>query len=86
MFNILAIGAIVAGIVAIAAHIPQATHLIRVKDSSGISVPAWLTWFLCNLVLFIYAFSIKNTPYIIVYGLSCLANLIIIILALKYKK
>lgn len=85
MVNVLAIGAVIAGIVAIAAYIPQVAHLIKVKDSKGISVVAWLTWFFCNSLLLIYAISIKDIPYIIVQSLSCLANLTIIFLTVKYK-
>ncbi|MCX6718024.1 MAG: PQ-loop domain-containing transporter [Candidatus Staskawiczbacteria bacterium] len=86
MFNIFAIGAIVAGIIAIVAYIPQVKHLVTVKDSKGISVLAWLVWLLCNSLLLAYAISIVNIPYMIADGLSCLANLTIIILAIKYKK
>jgi len=85
MINILAIGATIAGVVAILAYVPQVAHLIKVKDSKGISFVAWLTWFLCNFILLIYAVSIKNIPYVIVYFLSCLANLTIIFLTAKYK-
>ena len=85
MINILAVGAVTAGIVAIIAYVPQVTHLIKVKDSKGISVLAWIVWFLCNFMLLIYAISIKDIPYIIVQTLSCFANLSIIMLSIKYK-
>jgi len=85
MINILAIGAVTAGVVAIIAYVPQVAHLIKVKDSKGISVVAWSTWFFCNFLLLIYAVSIKDIPYIIVESLSCLANLTIIFLTIKYK-
>ncbi len=85
MFNILAFGAVVAGIIGIAAYIPQVWHLIKVKNSEGISLVAWFSWLLGNLLLLAYAISINNVPYIIDYILFCIANSTIIILTLKYK-
>jgi len=84
--DILAIGAVVAGVIGIAAYIPQFLHLVRVKDSSGISLIAWFSWLSGNILLLAYAISIKNTPYIIDYVAFCIANLTIIILTFKYKK
>jgi MtN3 and saliva related transmembrane protein len=86
MINILAVGAVVGGIIGIIAYIPQGLHLIKVKDSAGISLFAWFSWLLGNLLLLIYAISIKNVPYIIDYSLFCIANMTIIILTFKYKK
>jgi len=85
MIDILAIGAIVAGFIGIAAYIPQVLHLVRIKDSAGISLFAWFSWLLGNLLLLAYSISLKNIPYIIDYGLFCIANTTIIILTLKYK-
>ena len=85
MIDIFAIGAIVAGVIAIVAYVPQVKHLVEVKDSKGISVLAWSTWLLCNALLLAYAISIKNIPYLVADGLSCLANLTIIVLTIKYK-
>lgn len=39
--NILALGAVVGGIISIIAYLPQIRHLIKVKDSTGIGVFAW---------------------------------------------
>lgn len=84
--QILAIGAIIGGIIGITAYIPQILHLIKVKDSTGISIIAWYAWLFGNILLLAYAISIVNTSYIIVETLFCLANLILIILTYKYKR
>lgn len=86
LINILAIGAVFGGVIAVTAYVPQYLHLLKVKDSTGISVHAWWLWFLCNSLLLFYAIAIKNAPYIIVDGLSCIANLYMIFLTHRYKK
>jgi len=85
MVNIFAIGAVIAGIIGIAAYIPQILHLVKVKDSKGISSIAWFSWLSGNVLLLLYAISIKDVPYIIDYVLFSIANTAIIILTVKYK-
>jgi uncharacterized protein with PQ loop repeat len=86
MINILAIGAVVGGIIGVAAYIPQVWHMIRVKSSGGISTVAYSAWLFGNFLLLIYAISIKDLPYTLVNAIYCSANIIVIILILKYKK
>jgi len=85
MVGILPVLATIAGVVSMVGYIPQVGHLIKVKKSEGISVLAWSSWFVCNVVLLIYALSIKSIPYAIVEILSCIANLTVIFLTLKYR-
>jgi len=85
MINILAIGAVLGGVIGIIAYVPQVLHLFKVKNSEGISLLAWDSWLFGNLLLLIYAISLGNIPYIIDYSLFCVANATIIILTLKYK-
>jgi len=84
--NILAIGAVIGGIIGITAYLPQFYHLIKVKDSTGISIWAWYAWLVGNILLLAYAIVIINTSYIIVEALFVLANIIMIILTYKYRR
>jgi len=84
--NILAIGAVIGGIIGITAYVPQILHLVKVKDSTGISILAWFAWLLGNILLLAYAISIMNNSYIIVETLFCLANVILIVLTYKYRR
>lgn len=86
IIDVLAIGAVIGGIVAITAYIPQFYHLIKIKDSTGISIWAWYAWLAANILLLVYAIAIINIPYIIVETLAVLANLIMIILTYKYRR
>jgi uncharacterized protein with PQ loop repeat len=84
--NILAVGAIIGGIIGIAAYVPQVFHMIKVKSAKGISLLAYSSWLFGNLLLLIYAISIKDIPYTIVNSLYCTANILVIILTIKYNK
>jgi len=84
--KILAIGAVIAGIIGGIAYLPQITHLIKIKNSTGISVIAWLLWTGENLLLLVYAISIMNITFIIVEIIFSLACLIMVILTLKYRQ
>jgi len=86
IINILAIGAVIGGVIAITAYLPQFYHLVRVKDSTGISLVAWYAWFFANILLLSYAIAIINVPYIVVESLAVLANLLMIILAYQYRR
>ncbi len=86
IINILAIGAVIGGVIGITAYLPQFYHLIKVKDSTGISVLAWYAWLLGNILLLVYAIAIKNTSYTIVEILFCFANLLMIIFTYKYRR
>jgi len=70
----------------ITAYIPQIKHLIKVKDSSGISIFSWSIWLFGAILLFIYASHNKDLVFIALTSLEALAILIVIILAIKFNK
>lgn len=84
--EILAIGAVIGGIIGAAAYIPQIKHLLQVKDSSGISMSAMWMWFTESILLLLYAINIKDLVYIFVYTVFLICCAIVIYLTLKYKK
>lgn len=84
--NILAVGAVIGGIISILAYLPQIRHLVKVKDSTGISIFAWYVWLFGNILLLVYAIAIFNISYIIVEIIFCLANLTMIFLTYKYRR
>lgn len=84
--EILATLALIGAIIGITGYFPQITHLVKVKNSTGISIFAWYVWFIGNFFLLLYAIYIVNFIYIVVEILFCLMNLIIIIMAYYYKK
>ena len=86
MINILGIGAVIGGMVGVTAYVPQIIHLIKVKDSIGMSVTAWFIWIFGEILAFLYAISIKSLPFIIINVLYILADIIIIILIFRYEK
>ena len=78
-------GIIVAELVSLAAYIPQYLHLLKIKDSTGISVASWWLWFVCNSIYLIYGLYIQDIFLIIAFLIAVVENLIMIMLTYKYK-
>lgn len=74
------------GIVVVTAYLPQIIHLFKVKDSTGISFWAWLVWGIGNLLLLVYAISIRDRVYTILETLSTSSIIFILVLTQKYKR
>lgn len=72
------------GIVA-AAYIPQIRHLIKEHCSAGISVRAYILWFLGALFFVAYAVMIRDAVFIIAQVLNLAAICAIVIYARRYK-
>ena len=70
----------------LSAYVPQIKHLLKVKDSTGISVFSWIVWLVGALMLFIYAAYNKDWIFIILTSLELLGSFTIIMLSMKYKK
>lgn len=70
----------------VSAYFPQIKHLLKVKDSTGISVFSWIIWLVGALLLFVYAIHNQDMIFIALTSLEALALLTVIILALRYKK
>lgn len=48
------------------AYIPQINHLIKEKCSSGISLKAFLLWFIASLFFLVHAVAIKDLVFTLV--------------------
>lgn len=83
--KILGFSIIIAEIVSLVAYIPQYLHLLKIKDSTGISVASWWLWFTCNSIYLIYGISIQDIFLIIAFSIAVVENLIMIMLTYKYK-
>ncbi len=63
----------------------QAVHLFRKKSSQGLSLATFTGFLLINLALTLHGFIIRDHILIYIYSLSSIANLIVLILIIKYK-
>jgi lipid-A-disaccharide synthase-like uncharacterized protein len=70
----------------VSAYVPQIKHLLKVKDSTGISIFSWTIWLIGAMLLFLYAVHNKDLVFIILTTLETVSLLTVIILAIKYKK
>ena len=77
---------LIGGLIIISGYFPQIVRLLKIKDSTGVSIAAWSVFLLGNLLLLIYAISTKDFVYITLEILSSSAILLIVILSLKYRE
>jgi uncharacterized protein with PQ loop repeat len=79
------LGFVGTGLVAVA-YIPQIRHLIKEHCSAGISVKAYVLWFMASVLFLIHAAMIIDTVFIVVQLLNLVAIYIIVISARRYEK
>mgnify|MGYP001559944227 CR=1 FL=1 len=73
-------------IIFVSAYLPQIIHLIKVKDSTGINLFAWIVWLFGAFLLFIYAVYQRDLVFVVLTTLESLALLSTIILTIKFRK
>jgi len=79
------LGFVGTGLVAVA-YIPQVRHLIKEHCSAGISVNAYVLWFMASLFFLIHAAMITDAVFIVVQLVNVVATCIIVIYAKRYEK
>jgi uncharacterized protein with PQ loop repeat len=77
---------LIGAIIFVSAYLPQIRHLLKVKDSTGISIFSWSVWLGGALLLFVYAVYQRDVVFIVLTTLESLALLTVILLALRYKR
>jgi uncharacterized protein with PQ loop repeat len=74
-------GAVIAGI----AYLPQIIHLIQEHCSAGISRKAFSLWLVAAVAVFMHAFRLGDTVFLVLGGIQVIATIIILFLATKYQ-
>jgi lipid-A-disaccharide synthase-like uncharacterized protein len=77
---------LVGTIIFVSAYFPQIRHLIKVKDSTGISIFSWSLWLLGALLLLFYALYQKDFVFIALTTLETISLLLVVILSIKFRK
>ncbi len=70
----------------VSAYVPQIKHLLKTKDSTGISVASWVIWLVGALLLLIYAVHNRDMVFMVLTVLEVLALLTVIVLSIKYRR
>ncbi len=84
--NAFFIGGLIGDGLQVAAYAPQITHLYKCKDSTGLSLKAWLIWLLGDVLLLTYAISISDPIFILLTACYTFFTSWGIILIIKFKK
>lgn len=68
------------------AYIPQIWHLVKIKDSTGISITSWAVWLLGALLMLAYAVFLRDIVFLLLTILESVFLFTTIILAVIYRK
>lgn len=86
MATILQSFGLIGTIIFVSAYLPQIAHLLRVKNSAGISITSWIIWSAGALMLLTYAIYQRDIIFILLTSLELIALLTVVILAVRYRK
>lgn len=84
--NIFFIGGMLGNAIQVLAFIPQITHLYKTKDSTGMSLKAYILWLIGDIFLLAYAISILDPIFIMLGSFFTFFTAWGAILILKFKK
>ena len=84
--NMVATGALIGGLINVAAYFPQIFKMLKVKDSTGTSIVTWYLWLLAIVLVLLYAVYVKDWIFITLQTLSFLCISFMLFLIHKYKK
>ncbi len=85
MLRIIELLALVAGVIGILAYVPQIIHMIKERSSKGISLGAWILWFVTGVIVLVYVLDIKDIIFISIQALNLIAIFVVLVLTLKYS-
>lgn len=77
---------LIGAIIFVSAYLPQIIHLLKVKDSTGISIFSWAVWLIGALLLIVYAVSQRDIVFMALTILESSALLAVIILSIYYRR
>lgn len=77
---------VVGGVVSVAATIPQALMLVKVKRSDELSLPSWVIWFGYQLISVAYSFTIYAYLYVAINAMWAIFYAVMIFLIVKYRR
>jgi uncharacterized protein with PQ loop repeat len=77
---------IIGSVTALMGNLPQIFHLLKIKNSTGQSIVAWIVWLFASVMLLVYALSVKEPLFIFLNAGWTILCLVIIFLIIKYKK
>jgi uncharacterized protein with PQ loop repeat len=75
----------IGALISISAYFPQITHLIKVKNSTGVNPVSLFIWLFGNLMVLVYSFYINDIVFIILAILEGALLITTIFLSIKYK-
>jgi uncharacterized protein with PQ loop repeat len=67
------------------AYVPQIVHLAKEHCSAGVSVKAWMLWFLASFLISFHAFRVLDVVFLTLQSVNMIAITLIIVLSKRYQ-
>lgn len=77
---------LVSTILSIVSYLPQISRLLKVKDSTGISIKAWVISIVSLALYTLYAALVADIKLMLSMGACTLMGTLILSLAIRYRK
>jgi lipid-A-disaccharide synthase-like uncharacterized protein len=75
----------IGGLIFLYSYVPQLTHLLKQKNSIGISVSSWVMGAIGLIILFAYSVYRKDLVFMILIFLELIITIVTLILTVKFK-
>lgn len=76
---------LVAAFITTASFLPQVFKTYKTKDTSGLSLTMYITFFIGIVLWLIYGIYLNSLPMILANSITAISSLFLIIMKLKYK-
>ena len=76
---------LVAAFITTASFLPQVFKTYKTKDTSGLSLSMYITFFIGIVLWLIYGIHLKSTPMILANSITAILSLFLVIMKLKHK-
>lgn len=85
MVNVYEIIGLLAAFIATASFLPQVIKTYKTKDTSGLSLTMYITFFIGIVLWLIYGIHLNSLPMILANFITAILSLFLIIMKLKHK-
>ena len=76
---------LVAAFITTASFLPQVFKTYKTKDTSGLSLTMYTTFFIGIVLWLIYGIHLKSLPMILANSITAISSLFLVVMKLKYK-
>ena len=85
MINFFEVIGLIAAFITTASFLPQVYKTYKTKDTSGLSLTMYVTFFIGIVLWLIYGIYLESLPMILANSITAVSSFFLVIMKLKYK-